>query len=79
MSQMPDEKMRAAIRTGYRVGLPTKDIAEICGTTSASVRVIVHRMKLKHHSHRGVGRPLRTKASPAQLAEFWTILKEDEA
>lgn len=38
------------IRHGYRIGAPTKVIAGLCGSTPGSVKVIAHRLGLRHAS-----------------------------
>lgn len=50
MFDSPELTPREIIRHGYRIGAPVKAIAELCGSTPGSVRVIAHNMGLRHAS-----------------------------
>lgn len=45
---MADLNARDIIRHGYRIGAPVKVIAELCHSTPGSVKVIAHKMGIKH-------------------------------
>lgn len=60
---------RDIIRAGYAAGTPVADIARQCDSTPGSVKVIAHKMKLRHRYH-------ISERIPANLVADYRHLKQ---
>lgn len=68
--QVARSERRAIIEQGYQVGLPVSEIAAMIGSTPGSVRVIAHKMGIKHPG------PLPRQLPPGRVDDYRFLTRQ---